>query len=335
MRILYVRNLNQVAAIQARELARRNHFVKVYQPSLNGNTDSLPIKLTKMLGRTLSLRRVVGELDTNHFDLAHIHWASYGILGLTSRIPFIVECHGSDVRYRLKHPFFRLLLSAVFHRSAGVHCITPDLVPIVQAVYPRATYFPGLVDTEQFAPAENTLSSTQPWTILFFTRLDPIKGPDIATEGLDRFSRRHPNVRVQLLDWGMLKEYYKQKYEGRFEFISPVPYQEVHHLLRSADVVVGQFFLGILSFCELQAMSCAKPVICPFHYEDAYPMSPPLCHANTAEDLDTQLEYLFQHPEDAKALGQQARAWIIKHHDSRSLSTKLETEYQSIVENSR
>src|SRR5713101_7521593 len=102
MRILQVNDINQVATIYAGELINRGHSVEVYEPSLRGGSAPLPIKLAAMPRRLLSLRYIVGSLNPNHFDIMHIHWASYGILGLVGRIPFIVHCHGSDVRYRLK-----------------------------------------------------------------------------------------------------------------------------------------------------------------------------------------------------------------------------------------
>ena len=333
MRILYVRNLNQVAEIQAHELARRNHLVKLCEPNLAGDHAPLPVKLAMMPGRLLSLRHITRDLSPRHFDLVHIHWATYGILGLASRIPFIVECHGSDVRYRLRQPFFRSVLASIFHRAAGVHCITPELLPIVQSVHPDARFIPGPVDTDRFTPAEESQSSaTRPWTVLLFSRLDPVKGPEIATAGIARFAQRHPDVRVQLLDWGLLKEQYKQRYGKRFEFIPLVRPEKVQHLIWSADVIVGQCFLGILSFCELQAMSCAKPVICSFHYHSAYPTPPPLCEATTAEEIDAHLEHLFQHPEVGTSVGQEAREWVIRNHDYRLLSARLEKIYQSIVQ---
>src|SRR5260370_31328334 len=132
MRILYVHNINRVAETYATELARGGHTMKLYEPDLRGGHASLPIKVARMPGRIFSLRDVVGELKPEHFDLLHIHWASYGILGLMSKIPFVVECHGLDVQYRLRHPIFRPLLSAIFRRAAAVHCITPNLLPVVQ-----------------------------------------------------------------------------------------------------------------------------------------------------------------------------------------------------------
>ena len=329
MRILYIYNINQVAQTYGDKLALDGYTVQIFEPSLAGGSAILPVKLSRMPGRVLDLRRVLGVLNKEHFDLVHIHWASYGILGLTSKIPFVVECHGSDVRYRANTPFFRSVLKPVFQRANAVLYITPDLLTPVRSIRSDALFFPGPVDTDRFAAVENRLP--QPWTVLLFTRLDPIKGPDIAIEGIARFATRHPNVRIQLLDWGLLKEEYKRRYGKRFEFLPVVPSHEVQQLIASADVVVGQCKLGILSFCELQAMSCEKPVVCPFYYEHAYATPPPIFRAKDAEHIDEQLERLFQNPQLAKERGRQARKWVIEHHGLHNLVPRLANLYQSIV----
>ena len=329
MRILYIYNINQVAETYANRLALDGHVVKVFEPNLAGGSASRAIKLAMMPGRILDLRRVLGDLNKDHFDLVHIHWASYGILGLISPIPFIIECHGSDVRYRTREPFFHAVLTPIFQKAKAVLCITPDLLSPVQSIRSDTLFFPGPVDTDRFAPLEN--EQTKPWTVLLFTRLDPIKGPDIAATGIARFAARHPDVRVLLLDWGQLKEEYKVRYGKRFEFLPIVPPREVPQLILSADVVVGQCKLGILSFCELQAMSCGKPVICPFDYEDAYPIPPPICQAHTAEQIDEHLEYLFQNPAMAKERGKQSRNWILSNHSLSKLVPNLENIYKSLL----
>jgi glycosyltransferase involved in cell wall biosynthesis len=290
------------------------------------------VKLAMMPVRVMSMRHILGNLGPDNFDLVHIHWASYGVLGMESKVPFIVECHGSDVRDRLKHPFFRPILTSIFRRAASVLCITPDLLPVVQTVRPDAVFLQGPVDTDRFTPGVDERSHpSRPWTVLLFARLDPIKGPEIATQGIARFAERHKDVRVRLLDWGLLKDQYKRRFGMRFEFVPYVAPDAVQDLIRSADVVVGQFALGILSFCELQAMSCAKPVICSLRYEKACATPPPICRATTAAEIDEHLESLFQHPEVGVALGKDAREWVIKNHDYRVLSVRLEAIYQSIV----
>ncbi len=332
MRILYVNNINEVAKMYGNGLTERNHTVTLYEPSLAGGLAPLPIKLAMMPGRILNMRYTAGQLNLSHFDIAHINWASYGVLGLVSRVPFIVHCHGTDVRDRLKYPLFHSMLSTIFQRAAAVMCITPDLVPTIQTMRSDVIFFPAPIDTEHFVPEEDYQRHlSQPWTILLFARLDPIKGVDIAAQGIARFVQRHSDVRVCLLDWGPLREQYKQWYGERFEFVPLVAPNEVVRLIRSADVIVGQFALGALGLSELQAMSCAKPVITSFIYEDAYSNPPPLCQATTAEEIDQHLENLFRHPEVGATLGRNAREWIIGNHDYRVLSAKLETLYQTIV----
>lgn len=330
MRILYVNNINRVAESYATELTRHGHTIQLYQPDLRGGNEWLPMKLALMPRRLLSLQPLLRKLKRNSFDLAHIHWASYGILGLMSEIPFIVECHGSDVRHRLRHPLFRALLSTIFKRAAAVLCITPDLVPVVQTVCPRALFFPAPINTAYFSPEHQPRKEKQPWTILLFARLDPEKGSEIAVAALLRFAERHPGARIQLLDWGPMKEEYRRRYGDSVEFLPFLPQEQVKELILSADVIVGQFGLG-LGLCELQSMSCAKPVIGFFRDAQAYPLPPPILQATTADEIDKHLEILFQRPADGLALGQQARKWIIQHHDRDMLAVRLEALYQSIL----
>ncbi len=332
MRVLHVNNINHVAETYARELVRRGHTAAVYEPNLRGGFASLPIKLAMMPGRLLDLRHIIGELNPDHFDIVHIHWASYGVLGLASQIPFVIHCHGSDVRDRLKQPFFRPLLTGLLRRAAAVTCISPDLLPIVCSVRSDAIFLPAAIDTEVFSPEESNVQCvSEPWTILLFARLDPFKGVDAAARGIARFAERHGEVRVRLLDWGSLRGQYKSRYSHRFEFIPQVPQGEVSNLIRSADVIVGQLIAGALGLSELQAMSCGKPLITSFRYEDAYPTRPPVCQATTDEEVEEHLEYLFHHQESGVALGKTARDWVIRHHGKRVLVRRLEELYLPLV----
>jgi glycosyltransferase involved in cell wall biosynthesis len=207
-----------------------------------------------------------------------------------------------------------------------------DLLPVVRQVRHDAIFSPGPVDTMQFAPDKNkSQRRSDAWTILLFARLDPEKGTETAIQGIIRFADRHPGIHVKLLNYGSLKEQYQRDYGKRFEFIPPLESHEVPHVLQEADVVVGQFLAGALGLSELQAMSCAKPVIASFLYDDAYPTPPPLCNATSPEGVDHHLEMLFQQPEEAITLGNKAREWVIEHHDEKVLVSQLDTLYESMV----
>jgi glycosyltransferase involved in cell wall biosynthesis len=330
MRILHIETINHVASTYAPALDRRGHVSTIYKPSLRGAGRPLPIKLTMMPTRVLDLRHVLGKLNRDYFDVVHIHWASYGILGLASKVPVIVQCHGSDVRERLKAPLFRAMLAPVFRRAGAVLCITPDLLPIVKTLRSDAIFFPAAVDTERFSPENDT--QTRPWTILLLARLDPTKGTDIAMAGIQAFADRHSDVRVLVLDWGPLREVYRNRCGARYDFIPRVAPDAVPQLIQQSDVVVGQFAVGSLGLSELQAMSCAKPVIASFRYPDAYDAPPPLCVASTANEVDAQLERLYGSKEEGAALGRRARDWILRHHDCNLLAERLENLYQSVLD---
>ncbi|HEY1353437.1 MAG TPA: glycosyltransferase family 4 protein [Ktedonobacteraceae bacterium] len=332
MRILCVYNLNQVARSYQQDLVQLGHSVDLFEPSLAGAGAARPLKLALLGPRLFDLRRVVGALRPACYDLVHIHWAAYGLLGFASRIPVLLECHGSDVRARLHHPLHRPLLQAILRRAAAVHCITPDLLPLVQAVRPAASFFPGPVDTARFAPAYQSADSRRPWRILLFMRLDPVKGAETAAQGILRFLGRHrAEAQVQVLDWGTLSASFKQRYAGSFTFRPRAAAHEVPHLLQQADVVVGQCQVGCFGFCELQAMSCAKAVITSFVYPQAYASPPPICQASRPEQIEAWLERLFQERGLAQEIGQRARAWVLAHHERRLLATRLEQRYRSLL----
>lgn len=326
VRILHVHPINQVAQNYMRGLAQLGHTGTLYEPNLVGGGAALPAKLAMMPARVVHLPHIVRDLNRAQYDLVHIHWASYGVLGLVSRIPYIVHCHGSDVRERLKTPMFRLLLAPILHRAAAVLAITPDLLPVVQRLRADALFFPAPVDVCQFTPPPAE-QPPHPWTVLLFARLEPGKGVGVAVEGIERFTDRHPEVRVRLIDRGDLSAAYRRRYGHRFEFLPWIPPEEVPRVLWMADAVVGQFAVGALGLAELQAMSCARPVIASFRYHSAYPSPPPLYQATTAEEIDAQLEAIFQHPQEARSRGEQARVWVCTHHDYHVLAKRLETLY--------
>src|SRR5215475_3970827 len=134
MRILHIYNLNRVAQLYCDALEQMGHTVKIFQPSLLGAHLPLSGKLALMPLRLFNLWHITGSLRPEHFDLVHIHWASYGLLGLIGRVPYVVHCHGSDVRYRLQHPVYRKILTPILQNASAVACITPELLDAVRPI---------------------------------------------------------------------------------------------------------------------------------------------------------------------------------------------------------
>lgn len=330
MRVLHVETINRVAHTFASGLDRLGIISLFFEPSLAGAQRPLPLKLLYMPGRLMHLRHVIGRLRPDYCDVVHIHWASYGILANISRVPVVVHCHGSDVNQRVGHWLGRLGLRLSLRRAAAVLCISPNLLEPVRRIRPDAILFPASIDTGHFAPPPAAVP--RPWTVLLFARLEPLKGSPTAVEALARFAGRHPDTRIVLTDYGVLRTEYKARFASEFVFVPPVTPDAVRELIWQADVVVGQFVFGALGLSELQAMSCARPVIASFTYPDAYPTAPPLCNAATVDEIEAALEHLFTHQAHAQALGLRARDWVIANHGLDVLAERLARLYAALIE---
>lgn len=329
MRILHVDTVNAVAYAYAGILERRGHICAVERPSLKGASGSLPVKLANMPGRVLDLRRITRLLTPDRFDIAHIQWASYGVLGLAGHIPYVVQCHGSDVRYRATDPRFRPVLRQIFRRAGAVLYMTPDLREPVCSLRADAQFVPTVIDTDHFMPAVS--GESRPWTIFLFSRLERLKGAPMAVSALERFVTRHPDTCVRLLDYGSLRDAYKRRYSGTFQFLPITTPDRVREYIWEADVVLGQTFLGALGLSELQAMACGKPVITNYRYPSAYPSAPPIHDAQTADEIEAALEALYQDREAAASLGRRARDWVVAYHHADVIAERLEGIYGTVL----
>lgn len=325
MRITHVETINNVAHGYAAGLDHLGHTSTFYEPSLRGAGAPLSRKLAAMPARVLDLRRGVRMLTPAQCDIAHIHWASYGVVGMLGHVPFVVHCHGADVRRRAYDPRFRGMLRLIFSRAAAVLCITPDLSAPVRTLRPDALLVPAAIDTSAFVPAP--MDQSAPWTVLLFARLDVLKGAPVAVRALEAFHTLHPDARILLMRYGPLSGEYERRYAGRFTFVPKQPPNAVRAIIQQADVVVGQFFLGALGLSELQAMSCAKPVIVSYRYPHAYPEPPPVYDAQTSPEILAHLERLYVERGEARTQGIRARAWVQRFHDPIQLARQLEGIY--------
>lgn len=331
MRILQINPLpgNPIPLYYEAQLAARHHMIETYRPSTAGAGRPLPIKALLVPRRLLSMEQAVGKMSKRHFDVAHIHWASYSPLGLGSRIPYVIHCHGSDVRHRLRKPLYRAALGPGLDKAAAVFYATPDLAEPVRQARPDAIFMPVPIDVTRFTP--EVTRPPRPFTIMLFGRLEAGKGSRLAMEGIMRFAVRRSDISVITMDWGKLAGELKQQYGRRVEFLPRTTPDKMSEIVSHADVVVGQFVIGALGLSEFEAMSCAKPVIASYRYHGIYNESPPVCDAATAEDIDAWLEHLYQHPAETMAIGKQSREWVRKHHDGEAQIDLLERIYASIT----
>ncbi|MGH2633308.1 MAG: hypothetical protein ACRDG3_07845, partial [Tepidiformaceae bacterium] len=89
-------------------------------------------------------------------------------------------------------------------------------------------------------------------------------------------------------------------------------------------VVIGQVNLGAAGMAELEAMSCARPVVASFTYGDAYPEPPPFVQTNTGAGIAAHVIALVDDAALRQSTGDAGRAWIERYHDFDTIVDRVE-----------
>jgi len=107
------------------------------------------------------------------------------------------------------------------------------------------------------------------------------------------------------------------------------------YLARAAVAVCPIRIPGGSRHRVLQIMAMGKAVVAAPEACEAVDPNPPgqcYCLADTPLSFATQIIYLFNHPEEAERLGQNARQYVEERHDWKVVVKRLEDVYQSVVD---
>jgi hypothetical protein len=89
-------------------------------------------------------------------------------------------------------------------------------------------------------------------------------------------------------------------------------------------VVVGQVNLGAAGMAELEAMACARPVVCRFTFDAAYPEPPPFVRAAEGDEIAAAVIRLADDAELRQKTGEEGRAWIERYHELDAVAERVE-----------
>ncbi len=208
-KIVMVNDASYVGYELRRELIKRGFNVKHYY---FGNLPS-EIETFKM----------AINLKLSKADIVHAHFCrSPAYAALASGKPYIIHCHGTDIRQRRN--FLQLLC---MKKARKIIVSTPDLLKIV----PYAAYLPNPV-SERFRPMKNHDGNK----VLYFP-----KWYENITSLLTKLCKKHG-------------------YELTIP-TSRVSYFKMHVFLNQFDIYVDQFSISSFSKTALEAMACGMPVI--------------------------------------------------------------------------
>ena len=184
--------------------------------------------------------------DIKKFDIIHGHYAlnRHTIkafrLARKHGIPFILHCHGSDLRLldgtgRVKMPYhYRKISEHIRKHSSAIILSTPDL----EEFEPRGEYIPNPVDMERFRPMPEVAKSTR----------HLICGKQVKGSRLLEFIK--PDLEYDCVNTG-----HKFDFPANVRILPYVNYSSFHEFLNRYEHMIGTVG-DVISMARLEAMAC-------------------------------------------------------------------------------
>ena len=178
-----------------------------YSGSLHQGTLASPLSALAFPGFLLAFGRAV-RAAVRRFepDLIHAHWWVPG--GWFARrwgVPYLITCHGSDVRLLERGEVVRKAAAGVFRRAARVTAVSNflarDLVRLLPALAERVVVTPMPVDVAQFQEGARAAKAVPP-RILYAGNLVPSKGVDVLLQAVAELRRRGVSCQLKVLGQG-------------------------------------------------------------------------------------------------------------------------------------
>ena len=273
MRIAEINDIASVATEIAAGLRALGHEVDFFAPRLFGARLPTPIKPVTVPARALDWLDIVRHVRAGNYDLAHIHYAYLGNLGRLGHFPYLLHCHGTDLRG--ESAFTRPLVRSALRHASHVFYATPDLRPYLHDLRPDAEFLPNPIDLERFAPSSAPATASG---VFICCGLTEIKGAETYPRRLQPTRGTAPRHPVHRLCGRLLRVQLRSPPE-RHRYRPPAPL-EAACAHQSACRRGGQMRLGTAGMAELEALACGRPVVTWFNDPDAYPEVPP-CHVRS------------------------------------------------------
>lgn len=324
MKICEVNDIASVATELADGLKARGHDVQVIRPRLIGGT--LPWSIKPVVGpvRAVEWAQIISEIRRSERDFAHIHYAYLGMIGALGNIPYLLHCHGSDVREIT--PFTRPLVERAIAKAGHVFYATPDLATYVLARRPDATFLPNPVDAEKFRPI---VPSSEATGVYICCGLTDIKGALRLLDACRRLAAKRPEITITAIAGGPYTEQFAALPNVRL--VRHANRDELPERISKHAVVMGQVFLGAAGMAELESVACARPVITWFRHNRAYPEPSPFISAVDGFDIALAVERLIDDPARRDEIGNRGRAWIQRYHSVEGAALAVEQAAERIL----
>jgi glycosyltransferase involved in cell wall biosynthesis len=139
-------------------------------------------------------------------DIIHAHWwMPGGWFASRERLPYLITCHGSDIRLLERNNLIRRSARGTFMRAARVTTVSKfladDIVKLLPEVAPKVVVTPMPVDVTRFLEGQSATKADPP-RILYAGNLVQSKGVDVLLRAVADLGRRGVACQLKILGEG-------------------------------------------------------------------------------------------------------------------------------------
>ncbi|MGH7507841.1 MAG: glycosyltransferase family 4 protein [Gemmatimonadales bacterium] len=178
-----------------------------YTGGLHQRTLFSPLATLAFPGFLLAFARAVGAAARRFEpDLIHAHWwMPGGWFASRGQVPYLITCHGSDVRLLERGDVVRRLALPAFRDAARITTVSNFLAGDIRRLLPRLeseiTVAPMPVEVSQFLEGAKVPKAVPP-LLLYAGNLVPSKGVDVLLRAVAELARRGVACRLKVLGEG-------------------------------------------------------------------------------------------------------------------------------------
>lgn len=332
MRILEVNDVAGTATLFREGLQQLGHQVELYQPTVGTYRRPAWFRALIPAIRALESLQMRRRYRVGRFERLHVHYETFGVMPLLARLPYYLHCHGGMTTH-MNRPLSRRLIEICLRRATRVLCATPNLLQPIQRYRPDVVFVPNPVDTEMFTPASAAGPSSR-FRIFSISKMDTTKGWDVILPVLRELARQSEKFEVFAFGFGtepretILHRVALLRQWG-IQVLSRLDRKEMSELIRSSDLVLGQFQVGAVGVSELEALACGRAVCCRFDYDLAYEERPPFLVGRSSAEVLALIDDALANRTRLRALGERGRDWVVRNHSVDAAARRLQAQLEA------
>lgn len=222
------------------------------------------------IGLLLQTLKIVPKLG--RIEIIHAHTAVYPmiagyLLSKLLRVPFIITCHGSDIRIERKNIWLKCIQDYIFKRSDYVITVSNELKRILEKTLRNISIavISGGVDKGFFKLKFKNMKDRTSYNLLFIGSLRHLKNPKITLDALLELKGYKYDLNLNIIGNGPLyddlTEFCQKNQLNNVTFVKSISHKKIKHYYEEADLFLMPSLSEGTPLALLEAMASAKPII--------------------------------------------------------------------------